>query len=404
LLNRISIQDDFASAGVVTFKEGMQSPGTLDERVSGDSLSGLYFNRGTHPFLENFDNLKAMANDTTGWTVQAWDNAVTYSKQDIVEDAASSGNYFQSLTNANSGNTTSNTTNWLPTTLLSQYLNEYTRGALDTILSTQFEVNPLVDAKQLMKIGKLDETVPIEAKWRGLRITPKSSDYLNIRFNQIGLRFTGAQAVTIKLYNQNTPKLSETFNITSNNFEWSTPTTDWLIDNEPGSWYVFYDETNHTEQSIGTNAYLQKCFYKYFDVIAFEAPVGTDLNTLDESSFRWDTNFGINLNFTIGYDLTEFVIENKRSFKEVWQLQAAFDLLTSMKVNAGIRSNRNQRAINIEEHIDEINFQLVDLTNYTLAKRLESAYKKLKAALNRIAQTDSALRVNKGNWYEVTTM
>lgn len=54
------------------------------------------------------------------------------------------------------------------------------------------------------------------------------------------------------------------------------------------------------------------------------------------------TNYGINFQYTIGCDITDFILSQKNVFANAVQLQVAYSALKGMVDNPEVRVNRNQ--------------------------------------------------------------
>lgn len=399
MLNIREIQESYILGKVVAWDTPYNSAATVpDSQLTGVSTSGYYFNRATHPYLKNFETIIKMGPDSSRWTIEPYSATTTYVKEQIVEEG---GFIYESLANGNTGNTPSSSpTEWLPTNVLSQYLKRTMRGSLETVLQNEVCRNPLVSNEYLYRLGRPQEDIdPNESKWVGIRINPLSSNHLSYVINQIGLQFTGTQNVEVFLYNQN--NLVTSVNLTSdgNNFKFFD--VDMNIDpSEKGAWYIFYDQTGLTEQSVGSNQTIHSCFDPYFSIVGFSVDPGTDLNTIDQSDFEYGTTFGLNLNLSIAPDLTNFIKQHPNLIAEAWQLQTATDILWDFLGNTNVRSNQNQRNIDREE----VKFQLIDTKGRTLAKRLTHAMKKLSNSLDQVGKTDTAFRANPEDYYESSTV
>ena len=87
---------------------------------------------------------------------------------------------------------------------------------------------------------------------------------------------------------------------------------------------------------------------KYINISPFKVP---SLETFEEYPEMWDiednvytstVNYGLNVEVSIGCDLTDFIIEQRQMFATVLQRQMAATLLRTLALNPHVRVNRNQ--------------------------------------------------------------
>lgn len=53
-------------------------------------------------------------------------------------------------------------------------------------------------------------------------------------------------------------------------------------------------------------------------------------------------NYGLNVEISVGCDLTDFIVSQRQLFANVLQLQVAYNALRTMAMNPDVRVNRNQ--------------------------------------------------------------
>lgn len=87
---------------------------------------------------------------------------------------------------------------------------------------------------------------------------------------------------------------------------------------------------------------------KYLQISPF---VYSAPETFDEYPELWDialtnwtntTNYGINVEITVGCDLTDFIISQRQIFQTVIQRQVAAIALRTLAMNPNVKVNRNQ--------------------------------------------------------------
>jgi hypothetical protein len=95
---------------------------------------------------------------------------------------------------------------------------------------------------------------------------------------------------------------------------------------------------------------------KYVRVYPFSAPKDgeSDVPLNDTLSRNFRDNFGLNIQFTMGCDITDLVIRQKGMFANALQKQLASDVLREMAMNPPVRVNRNQANISRMELLYEL--------------------------------------------------
>lgn len=402
-----NIQSNFFTNKLITFKNSLNSDTpVLSSDLTGQSKSKRYFNVGTHGLisLENIDKLLPLTDD---FTITAYAAGTTYTNFDtdfkLSNVVSASDKYYISIANANQGNAVSETAWWKETTLLSLLLKDKIRGAIENVISDIVQPNFIESNEYLYRVADLTDdviTTPATGKWVGYRIFPVSSEHLLFIINQVALQFTDTETdLTFKLYNQNTEISTFDLTATGGRFQWQDITQLELTSNS-GAWYLFYDQNDLTGDAIGDDCLFTNYFYEYAHITPFECAVGTDLNTIDTDDFVTDKNFGINLNFSISYDLTDFLKQHETMFAEAYQLQFVYNMLDLFVNNPDARSNLNQRNIDIDNTL----YELKNYDGHTIIRRLRSAQKQLRASFQKLSYKDSAFETNDEDDYLVGTI
>ena len=121
---------------------------------------------------------------------------------------------------------------------------------------------------------------------------------------------------------------------------------------------------------------------------------GTNLFDIDKIGYS-DTNYGLNLSFSIKTDLTEMMVERKELFVNALGYQFSNDMIQSMVFNADSRINKMQdtgtrNAVTYE-------WSGVDNPN-SIKKRLDESVSALSFDLSRISQAlaDNGPRIRLG--------
>ena len=401
MYNLNDIQSKFFSDKLITFKSSLNgSTNVLDSDLTGVSKSNRYFNTGVNPVI-NLENIEAMLPILSGYTITDYAAGTTYGNYDVslsVGDVVlESSKYYISIAAANIGNLVTDTDYWKETTLMSLILKDKIRGSIETVITDMITPNFIEDSVFMYRVADTtDDLIENNSKLVGYRINPISSDHLLFIVNQIGLDFEKSETIEFKLYNQN--KLISTFSLDSvaKYFEWKD-ITQLEITSNTGAWYLFYDQDQLTGRAIGNNSIFYNCMYKYANITPFEIDEIADIADISESNLNFDKTYGINLNFSISYDLTDFVKQHMLQFAESFQRQFEYDILSVFAYNSNIVSNRTERIINT----DRAFLELKSFESDTVIKKLTLSKKKLRNTLAKFGYKDNAFAINEDDNYQI---
>lgn len=276
------------------------------------------------------------------------------------------------------------------------YLEKVTKAgivkAMQTFFSKKVDARVsrnLLEHRSLFNgIGRYTDLVPNRGAFVGFEIEVMPSQGISVRLDRIGLQMKGAEG-TVRVYlfrsTQVEPVAYWDIAITRalGQFVWldlgvSGPAL--TTDDIPGAkWYLGYHQSQLPEwmDAVSYNrdwskAPCMQCNHggqeewvemnRYFHVAPFMAPAtlaGSDYDGSFDRSFMvnigepllWDeddivytptTNYGLNFTYTVGCDLTDFVIRQRDVFAPVIQKQVAYDCLKTIALNPEVRVNRNQ--------------------------------------------------------------
>jgi len=400
-----SVQSNFFTNKLITFKSSLDSDvSVLDSDLTGQSKSKRYFNVGTHALI-TLKNIEEMLPIVGDFTIAAYAAGTTYTNYNadfkLTNIVSNSNKYYISIADANTGNAVSETAWWKEITLLSLLLKDIIRGAIENVISEIVQPDFIEDNTFLYRLGDLtDDTITSTGKWVGYRIFPTSSDHLLFILNQIGLHFVEDETITFYLYNQNTEIETFDLSVTGGYFQWQDLEAQYEMSSRLGAWYLFYSQVGLTGAAIGDNSIFDNCFYKYAHITPFECAVDTDLNTIDEDDLVYTKNFGLNLNFTISYDLTDFLKQHEMMFAQCYQLQLVRNLLDVFKNNPEVRSNLNQRNVDL----DNLAYELTSYDGDTVVRKLRDSYSKLNASFKKLSCKDPAFEENEENEFDEGTV
>jgi hypothetical protein len=404
MYNLGDIQAKFFTDKLITFKSSLNSStSVLDSDITGVSKSNRYFNSGVNPVI-NLENIEAMLPVLSEYTIAAYDNGTTYgnynldfSLDNVVTD---SSKFYISIADANLGNAVNDTAFWKETTLLSLVLKDKIRSSIETVITDMIVPNFIEDSVFMYRIADTtDDLIENTGKLVGYRINPISSDHLLFVINQIGLDFENSETIEFKLYNQN--KLISTFSLDSSAkfFEWKD-IIQLEITSNTGAWYLLYDQDQLTGRAIGNNTIFYNCMYRYANITPFEIDDISDIADVSESNLVLDKTYGVNLNFSISYDLTDFVKQHMLQFAESFQRQFEHDTLSWFLYNPDIQSSGRQRNLNRFDSKDLL-FELKSFEGNTVIRILTSAKKRLRATLAKLGYKDSAFAANEDDNFQL---
>ena len=124
---------------------------------------------------------------------------------------------------------------------------------------------------------------------------------------------------------------------------------------------------------------------KYFRVSSFSAD-GSETTLWDASKNQYtpSTNYGINLDYSVSCDYTDFIIEQKSLFKTIIWYQVAIDLLREIAINPNSRINRNESNISIQSVLYELDGDSQGRATYSLQRQHADALKTIQLDTGQI--------------------
>jgi len=410
------IQTNFLTGKLITFKAS-SSPEDyiLDPSLTGTSLSGLYFNKGNHSYLTNQANLESIAPNFFDFVKEDYNATTTYVIGEVVYDPANN-KFYSSKVGANTGNALTDTNFWTEKTYFSDWLTERVTESIENTLQKTIKATPLIDNEQLYRVAD-PETDVVENKANtkvGLMFQPSSSNYLRFILNRIGMQFVGtAQDLDLELWNQNELIQTITISLTDGGLNWTIPTDiEKMImnTNKSGPWFLLYNQDDLTAMNaVGENTLFPQHYnyqksnpgwFEFFDISGISVSDTMDLNDVDINDLVFSNNFGLNLDFTIMPDLTDFITKNRTIFSDVLHLEFAREMLQHMLDNPNVNVNRTERNLNA----DNLKYQLRSDDKHTIVSRLSWEKHKLKKAIEKMGWNDGAFRPPVEFNYDINTM
>ena len=363
-----------------------------ERQIAGEltqSESGLYYQQA-HPLL-TLENIRAIMPDDFIKRYPKWeddehyDSGVKVRHSDIVYKAKE----------ANYNEEPSKSDLWEVYDIVSDYLVMQTQSGIAQTVQTFLQMkNLLRETKNLLErrtffdgAGRLENLQTNQGKLVGFEISPVRSMGVTTKVERIGLQMMGATG-TVRVYlfhsSQVDPIKYQDLEFTKENggFQWFTM-DDWYLpyisndNNSGGSWYIVYNQNDLPEGMMAVNATKdwsrEPCMTcnpgsvaawreltKYLLIAPFKVPA---LETFEQYPELWDIedniytntcNYGLNVEVSVGCDLTDFIISQRAIFATALQRQVAVNLLRTMAMNPEVRTNRNQSNVSQQGILYEI--------------------------------------------------
>ena len=393
------------------------------------SESGLYYQQA-HPLL-TLNNMASIAPDFSDYTKPEYDEAATYLKDQVVkvtaqdegESPVAAVKYFKAIDNVPAGIKPGASEGWpnywIETSPFSEWLEDKTRSTIYKAIYTYLNdkqnkgtyKNLLEDRVLFDVTTRISDKISNTDALVGFEIIPARAKGVTIKVNKIGLHFSmpGTYKVYIMHSSKQGPVYSLSFTKTQpNTCEWFKTDSVYLpyIGSEDGtvagSWYVCYLQSELPANSQAINrsydwsgmtcrtcnrrdyeAYL--AWSKYMEINPFRVN-SNDLvfDELEETPALalWDTEdmqyfvdktWGLNLDVTVGCDLTDFIVDQRWLFQDVLMKQMAVDALREFVYNPNVRTNRHSVNAGRTEILYEIDGDSSSMRESGLAYELKQA-------------------------------
>ena len=397
------------------------------------SESGLYYQQA-HPLL-TLNNMASIAPDFSDYTKPEYNDVTTYFEGQVVKVSTTVGEtttvkYFKAIEDVPAGmkpEVTSGWPNyWIETSPFSEWLEDKTRSTIYKAIyqylnekQNKGTYKNLLEDRILFDVTtRISDKITNTESLVGFEVLPARAKGVTIKVNKIGLHFSmpGTYKVYIMHSSKQMPVYTLMFTKTqANTCEWFK--TDGLylpyVESEDGtvagSWYICYLQSELPAQSQAINrsydwsgmtcrtcnrrdyeAYL--AWSKYMEINPFRVN-GNDLSVEDESLALWDAEdmqyftdktWGLNLDVTVGCDLTDFIVDQRWLFQDVLMKQMAVDALREFVYNPNVRTNRHSVNAGRTEILYEIDGDSSSMRESGLAYELKQAFDAVKLATSGI--------------------
>lgn len=385
---------------LVGWRQSYDPRDTLDESLT-QSESGLYF-QDTHPLM-TLKNVRSVMPEDYLFRYPEWLSIVPYKKgqkvrhMDIVWVAKQDNQNMEPPASDFNGDYSDDFGGeyWKPYNFMTDFLRQQTEAGITQAVQTFLQIKGLLrETKDLLErrtffdgAGRLQNTQPAQGKLVGMEINPVRSMGVTAKIERIGLQMTGATGnVRVYLFHssQRDPIKVADLNFTKQNggFQWFDM-PDWYMpyisdgNNSGGSWYLVYDQNSLPDGMLAINASKdwsrEPCMTcnagsvanwreltKYLLISPFkthayetfaEYPELWDIN---ENIYTNTSNYGINVEVSVGCDLTDFIVRERMMFATVIQRQVTANLLRTMALNPEVRTNRNQSNVSQQSILYEL--------------------------------------------------
>lgn len=406
---------------VVGWEQAFDPAKSIDRDLTRTE-SGLTF-QGAHPLL-TLDNVRSIMPDDWGFQYPDWNiirefktgdrvkhnNIIWIAQQDNQNEEPTASDFNNDFSRDDYGNPF-----WKPYNELSDYLRKLTKDGIAKMVQTFIQIKGLnEETKNLLEqttffdgAGRIAATVQNRGKLVGFEINPVRSLGVTAQINRIGLQFTGGTGV-VKMYLFHSSKIDPVktfelnYTVTNGGFQWFNIEEAFLPyigteTNAGGSWFLCYNQNDlpdgmeainvskdWSREPCGTcnvgNIENWKALTKYVQVSPFTT---TALGTFEQFPELWDINeniytntqnYGLNVELSVGCDLTDFIISQRQMFQTVLQRQIAVIALRTMAMNPDVRVNRNQSNVSKMDLLYEIDGNTNGVRPNGLGYDLKKAY------------------------------
>ena len=341
------------------------------------SESGLYY-QDAHPLM-TLQNVRSIMPDGFKFQYKAWNKETHYKKGDKCQY----GDVVYKALHNNVNEQPNQSEDWEVFDIVSDFIREQTLSGIALTVQTFLQIKGLLrESKSLLErrtffdgAGRMTNYQQPQGKLVGFEINPVRSMGVTAKIERIGLQMTGATG-TVRVYlfhsSQVDPIYYQDLEFTKGNggFQWFDM-KDWYMpyisdkNNSGGSWYLVYNQNDLPDGMLAINATKdwsrEPCMTcnagsveawreltKYLAISPFKVDA---LETFEQFPEMWDiedniytntANYGLNVEVTVGCDLSQFIIEQRDIFATVLQRQVAAMMLRTMALNPDVRTNRNQ--------------------------------------------------------------
>ena len=394
-----------------------QNYDTSDLKIS-DALtvseSGIYYQQ-IHPLL-TLQNMACIAPDFKNTTYSEYDSEVEYDKGNIVKYEEI---LYKALQKSQGKQPDIESEYWIETNPFSEWLEGKTKASIQKAIArfcnekaVQGTYKTLCENRTLFDgTGRIVDTVKNKKNLVGFEIIPVRAKGVTTKINKIGLQFTEPGEYTLYLMHSSMDapiKIIKLNKKRKNSIEWFTLNDIYLPyqseDNDAGgSWYLCYFQSELPEESqairkdkdwskgpcgsCSRNELIAwQAWSKYIEVhpcfvneeLVDFAEQELHLWDVEYNQYTYDNNYGINLEITVGCDITDFIIEQRALFQDIIAKQVAVDMLREFAYNVNVRTNRHSINASRPDILYEIDGDSSSMKKSGLSYQLDMAFNAIK--------------------------
>ena len=395
-----------ALLNVVGWQQDYNPQHQIDKELC-KSESGLTF-QGAHP-LCTLANVRAIMPDDYLYQYPEWNEIIAYKRGkkvrhdgilwianlDNVGQEPKKSDFNQDFNNDFGGESP-----WVIYNMESDFVRQLTINGINTAVQTfiqekqlQQETRNLLERRTFFDgAARLQSTIDPSGKIVGFEIVPVRSMGVTTKIERIGLQMVGGTG-SVKLYlfhsSQVAPMREIELNFTNTNggFQWFTPKepiflpyipgTDGNGNDSGGAWFLCYNQNDlpagmqalnvskdwsvePCQTCLGGSIESWREMTKYLQVSPFGINAPADFAQYPEMfdigriGYTNTMNYGMNVEISVGCDLTDFIISQRQIFATVIQKQVCANVLRTIAMNPDVRVNRNQVNVTRDELLYEL--------------------------------------------------
>jgi hypothetical protein len=360
----------------------------VSEYTIADSLTvsetGQYFQE-VHPLM-TLDNIKAIAPDFARITYPIW----LIGEQYRIGDRVTKTNLSYRAKLANIGKTPeTNPVEWERFDPFSEWLEQKTQGSILKAIRSFWDekmvgktAKNILESKTLFNgTGRITDLITTGTNLVGFELVPIRANGVTLKIDKIGLQFTGTGPIKLYLMHSSQIEPIQTIELTrtkNGSTEWFSVEDLYLPylsedKDAGGSWYLVYDQSELGENVTAVNKNKDwsakpcstcdanetsdwRIWSKYLEVHPFKVSDFEPETMWDvaRNLYTYTNNYGINLQITIECDITDLILEQRKSFQNIIGLQVAVDMLREMAYNPNFKIGRAQQNFSKQEILYEL--------------------------------------------------
>lgn len=357
------------------------------------SESGLTY-QGAHP-LCTLANVRAIMPDDFLYSYPAWNQIrpyrkgakVRYNGEVWVANYDNTGiqpeaNDFNADFNNDFGSDLAGA--WVRYNMVSDFVRQLTINGINTAVQRFVEIKQLKqETRNLLErrtffdgAARLAATIDPMGKICGFEIVPVRSMGVTTKIERIGLQMVGGTG-PVRLYLFHSSQLAPMevmdfeYTNTSGGFQWFTPASPVYLpyigdgNDSGGAWFLCYNQSDlpngmqalnvskdwsvePCQTCLGGSIESWRQITKYLQVSPFAIHAPSDFRAYPEMfdigsvAYTNTMNYGLNVEISVGCDLTDFIVSQRAIFASVLQRQVAANVLRTLAMNPDVRVNRNQ--------------------------------------------------------------